>query len=135
MRWWRRELGQQHNNYDEPLVERVTDASTFTHSRRLYPRPQLLGTGSPRSLELSRMHSKCQGRNTVAATPRLIDWPVPSRLLCRDSSGADENSRDNHAEEESTDMSEERDAASSRIRVNQRVIALDELVQKPAAEV
>jgi hypothetical protein len=60
---------------------------------------------------------------------------VPSRLLGRNSSGADQNSRHDHAEDESADMGEERDATATGLPVHQGVVALEELVEEPAAEV
>ena len=58
------------------------------------------------------------------------------RPLDRDSPGAYENSRHDHTEDESTDVGEERDTTATAVGgMEQRVIALEELVQEPAPEV
>src|SRR5271156_4863204 len=58
-----------------------------------------------------------------------------SYLLDANSADADENSGHDHTEDESTDMGEERDTTATRVVwVDQRVVALEELVQKPATE-
>jgi hypothetical protein len=60
---------------------------------------------------------------------------APSHLLGRDSPGADYNSGQDHTEDESTGVREERDTTATRFRgVDQRVVPLEELVQEPAAE-
>jgi len=59
----------------------------------------------------------------------------PSHRLGGDSPGAEENSGHHCTEDESTDMGEERDTTVAGVRgVEQRVVALEELVEKPAAE-
>ena len=73
----------------------------------------------------------------LACQPALNRRPSQrARRLDRDSSGADENSGHDHTEDESTDMGEERNTAANVVGgVEQRVVALEELVQEPAAEV
>src|ERR1700761_343892 len=65
----------------------------------------------------------------------LREYSIPSHVLGRDSPGTDENSGHDHTKEESTDMGEERDTTATAVRgVNQRGVALEELVQEPTAE-
>ena len=65
----------------------------------------------------------------------LRGYSMPSHVLGRDSPGTNENSGHDHTKEESTDVGEERDTTATAVRgVNQRGVALEELVQEPAAE-
>src|SRR6202012_118290 len=53
---------------------------------------------------------------------------------CCDPAGADQHSGDEETEDESADVSEECDTAPTGFGLDKRVVALEELVQKPATQ-
>src|SRR5262245_15369835 len=68
-----------------------------------------------------------------AERPSSVGGPVC--LLGRDSAGAQQDSRHDRTEDESTDVCEERDTTATVVaRVDQRAVALEELVEEPATE-
>src|SRR5262245_3844157 len=78
-----------------------------------------------------------------SALKRETRWPSagtssiggPLRLLGRDSAYGEENSCHDRAEDEPTDVCEERDTTATFVRgVNQCVVAFEELVEEPATE-
>src|ERR1700758_2889781 len=73
---------------------------------------------------------------TTIPPRRMVLGSVPLRLLGRDSARAEESSRHDRTEDESTDVCEERNAAATGVPgVHERVVALEELVQEPATEI
>jgi hypothetical protein len=97
--------------------------------------PSVCGSKAARIRRIEKAGKK-RSQPQQRSPSRSADPPsVPSRLRHRDSSSAEESYRHEHTEDESTDMSEERDTAATGFRMDQPVIANDELVQKPAAKV
>jgi hypothetical protein len=97
--------------------------------------PSVCGSKAARMRRIEKAGKKrSQPQAEVAIT---ISGPTLGTIAPRhrDSSSAEESYRHEHTEDESTDMSEERDTAATGFRMDQPVIANDELVQKPAAKV